>query len=241
MSTVNFTTTNKAITDTGVKMLVYGMPGVGKTVLCATTPKPLIISAESGLLSLSNKNLQRLFPNDQNVSYDIPVIPITTIQEFENAYAWVAANLGKGYFETVCLDSISEIAEMMLSKLKATTKDPRQAYGELLERTTALLKQFRNLPNVNVYMSAKMERIKDESTGTLSYSVSMPGSKLGPDIPHIFDEVFFLDLVSDQAGKSVRVLHTQPTFRFFAKDRSGALDAMEYPHLTHIINKIRSI
>jgi hypothetical protein len=240
MATINFTTTNKSITDTGVKLLVYAMSGIGKTVLCATAPRPIILSAEAGLLSLSKKNLQRLFPNDPSVSLDIPVVNINTMQDLDNAYNWIAANLNRGYFETVCLDSVSEIGETLLSKLKATTKDPRQAYGELLDQMTVLLRKFRDLPNVNVYMSAKMDRIKDDASGTLIYGVNMPGSKLGMELPHLFDEVFFMDFVTDQAGKSVRVLHTQPTFRFFAKDRSGALEAMEHPNLTYIINKIRS-
>ena len=43
--------------DAGVKVLVYGAPGAGKTRLCATAPKPFILSAESGLLSLRKEKL----------------------------------------------------------------------------------------------------------------------------------------------------------------------------------------
>ena len=48
---MQFTTTAQAVLDTGVKMLVYGESGMGKTMLTATLPRPLLISAESGLLS----------------------------------------------------------------------------------------------------------------------------------------------------------------------------------------------
>ena len=50
----------------GIKCLVYGESGVGKTVLCSTAPDPIIISAESGLLSLRKK--------------DIPVIEINSLK-----------------------------------------------------------------------------------------------------------------------------------------------------------------
>lgn len=237
---VNFTSTSKQVSSNGVKLLVYSPPGMGKTLLTATAPKPLLISAESGLLSLAPKNIERVFGNDPNVCRDIPVIPVTSMMDMIGAYNWVSQNLGKEYFETVCLDSISEIGEILLSSLKATTKDPRQAYGELIEQLSKMLRAFRDLPNVNVYMSAKMDRLKDDSVGTITYNISMPGSRLAQDLPYLFDEVFYLGLVTDQNGKGQRMLHTQPTFQYYAKDRSGALDAMEQPNLTNIINKIRS-
>ena len=49
---LKFTTTNQAAQLHGVKALVYGPSGAGKTTLCATAPAPIIISAEAGLLSL---------------------------------------------------------------------------------------------------------------------------------------------------------------------------------------------
>lgn len=49
---LKWTTTDRASISQGVKMLVYGASGSGKTGLCATLPAPLIISAEGGLLRL---------------------------------------------------------------------------------------------------------------------------------------------------------------------------------------------
>ena len=46
--------------DAGVKILCYGEAGVGKTVLLATLPRPVLISAESGTLSLQVQNLDRV-------------------------------------------------------------------------------------------------------------------------------------------------------------------------------------
>ena len=44
----------KDVTVNGVKMMVYGASGVGKTRLTTTCPNPIIISAEKGLLSLAD-------------------------------------------------------------------------------------------------------------------------------------------------------------------------------------------
>ena len=76
-------------------------------------------------------------------------------------------------------------------------------------------------------------------TGIVLNGPSMPGTKLGPALPYHFDEVFHLDIGRDQATqKDYRFLRTQPDFQNDAKDRSGKLDAIEYPDLGNIIRKI---
>lgn len=239
---INFKLASQVNDKIGVKILVYSQAGMGKTVLSATAPKPILISAESGTLSLSQKNLTKIFgSNNSSISYDIPVVEIKTMQDLIQAYNWVNQNKGKGIFETVCLDSISEIAEVLLASLKLGVKDPRQAYGELLEQMMKIIRDFRDLPGVHVYMTSKMERFKDDYTGAMIFGPSMPGSKLGQQLPFLFDEVFRLTTVQGQQGEQFRALQTQPTFQYDAKDRSGALDELEIPNLTNIINKIRGI
>ena len=91
-------------------------------------------------------------------------------------------------------------------------------------------------------MSAKMARNKDEATGVTAYGPSMPGSKLGPELPYFFDEVFKLGVGKDQnTQQNFRYLLTQPDIQNIAKDRSGMLEQMEYPHLGTLINKIKGI
>ena len=54
---IKLVSTRDAAAIQGVKMLVSGPPGAGKTRLCATLPNPIILSAESGLLSLAECDL----------------------------------------------------------------------------------------------------------------------------------------------------------------------------------------
>lgn len=225
---LNFTTTDKASAEHGVKVLVYSESGIGKTTLCATAPAPVIISAESGLLSLKN--------------FSIPVIQIKTLQDLNDAYNWIAAGKqGADQFQTICVDSITEIAEVILAAAKKTVKDPRQAYGELIEKTLEAIKNFRDLPGRNVYMAAKMERAKDELSGIMMYGPSMPGAKLGPALPYYFDEVFNLRVMQTTDGQKYRALVTQPDIQYVAKDRSGSLAPIEPPDLNAIFNKIKGI
>lgn len=219
-----FTTTDQAAALHGVKILTFGRAGVGKTTLCATAPSPIILSAESGLLSLRQ--------------HSIPVILIRTVQDLVEVHRWCEQSAEANPFQTVCLDSITEIGEVVLSNAKLQVKDPRQAYGELIEKMTATIKGFRDLRNKHVYMAAKLELVKDDTTGISRYQPGMPGSKLGPALPYLFDEVFHLGIGKTTDGTEYRFLQTHPDMQYDAKDRSGALDPIEPPDLTHVINKI---
>lgn len=236
---LNFTTSEQASQVAGVKTLIYGGSGMGKTVLCATAPSPVVLSAESGLLSLRKKNLERLFGvGNQMVTYNVPVIQINTVEDLADAYNWCYQSHEARQFQTICLDSLSEIGETVLNNAKRQVKDPRQAYGELIEKMETTIRWFRDLPNKHVYMAAKMEPVKDEMSGVVKYGPSMPGSKLGPKLPYFFDEVFRLGLNKTPQGESYRFLQTQPDLQYEAKDRSGSLDQLEPPFLTSVFNKI---
>lgn len=207
----------------GVKIIVYGKAGMGKTVLCSTCPTPVIFSAESGLLSLAWGNF--------------PFVQIKTLADLRDAYRWASTSSEARQFQTICLDSISEIAEVVLVASKAKVKDGRLAYGDMIDQMHTIIKEFRDLPGKHVYMSAKQERFKTDA-GQLINQPMMPGSKLGQAMPYFPDEVFQLDIAQDAQGKDYRYLRTQPDFANDAKDRSGKLDPIEEPHLGKIIAKI---
>lgn len=236
---LEFTTTSRVNVQGAVKVLIYGDSGMGKTALCATAPRPLIISAESGLLVLNRKNLEKLYGvGNPGITYDIPVMQIRNVNDLNEAHTWLTQAPDARQFQTVCIDSISEIGEVVLNNAKRTVKDPRQAYGELIEKMESTIRAFRDLPNFHVYMSAKLEPMKDELTGITRFGPSMPGSKLGPKLPYFFDEVFKLGVNKDAQGNQFRFLQTAVDLQNMAKDRSGALDIMEPPNLTHVFNKI---
>lgn len=223
---IKLTTTEQAATDNGIKIVCYGQAGAGKTVLCATTgdhKSTIIISAEAGLLSIADA--------------DIPVIEIGSLEDLVEAYQWLTQTEEGKKFNWICLDSISEIAEVVLNKAKKEAKDPRQAYGEMQEKMEDIIRAFRDLPR-NVYFSAKMESYQDDN-GVVRYQPMFPGKRLSNALPYFFDEVFFLRVEKDEHGVSHRYLQTQPDVKYHAKDRSGKLDANERPNLAAIAKKIR--
>lgn len=239
---LHFTTAQDASVMSGVKTLIYGPAGVGKTVLMATAPAPLLISAESGALSLRQQNLERLFGvGNPYITYNMPMIEIKTVEDLVDAHNWCAGSNEAKQFASIGMDSISEIGEVVLNNAKKQVKDPRQAYGELIEKMETTIRLFRDIPNKNVIISAKQEPTKDEMTGVVKYGPAMPGAKLAHKMPYFFDLVMRLGVNKTQQGESYRFLQTQPDLQYEAKDRSGALAPIEAPVLSAIFAKILGV
>jgi hypothetical protein len=222
---LNWSTTDVAGSTHGIKALVYGAAGSGKTTLCGTAPSPLIISAEAGLLSLRNKK--------------IPVLEVKTIQDVWDALTWCRNEAAKNGIKTICLDSVSEIVETVLANEKKKTKDPRLAYGETATLSIDLIKSFRDLAGFNVLITAKQSNTTDAITGVSRVGPTAPGQQIGPALPYLFDLVMHAATDKDSNGKTFHYLRTHASFNAEAKDRSGALDEIEFPDFTAIINKIQ--
>ena len=210
------------ITTEGVKLLVYGQAGAGKTSLIPSMPNPVVLSAEGGLLSIREA--------------DVPYIEITSLESLYEAYEWVSGPDGQ-QFDSVCLDSISEVAEVVLAYELKTNKDGRAAYGELNSKMASLIRAFRDLPGKHVLMTAKLEKSQDEM-GRILYSPSMPGKSLTQQLPYFFDFCFPLRVERDADGNTQRALMTDSDGLWLAKSRSHHLDQWEAPDLGAIIRKI---
>ena len=211
----------------GVKCIIYGGAGVGKTRTIATAPSPIIISAEEGLLSL--------------MEVEIPYIEVKTLQDLDDAYNMLKKDAGQTY-KTIGLDSLSEIAETLIAQELPKHKDGRQAYAALAQAMIPMLKKFRDLKDVNTVFSCKKIDVKDEETGTVTTELMLPGNVLSNQVPYIVDELFYMDV--DRKG--IPFLQVKPSRKVFAKDRSGALDpagvfakdASSVPDMTAIFKAI---
>ena len=214
-----------AVQDQGAKILVYGMAGAGKTFLARTAPgKVLVISAEAGLLSIRDA---------QNVE----AIEVKSAAEVVEVYE--ALRSGKLQYDTVCLDSISEISELLLQAEKARHKDARKAYGEVQESVTNVMRAFRDL-QMHVMFICKEDKVNND--GTFEQAPKMVGTKLGQSITYFFDEVLALRVIEDTDAEGnpvqARWLQTRIGQGYVAKDRSGKLEAFEEPNLTKLIEKL---
>ena len=169
---------------------------------------------------------------------EVPYIEIGSMAELMEAYEWITQSADAKGFESVAIDSISEIAEVVLAEELKRNKDGRAAYGELNTTMTGMIRAFRDLPGKHVYFTAKCEKAQDEM-GKILYSPSMPGKSLTQSLPYFFDLVMALRVEKDAEGATHRMLMTDSDGTWQAKNRAaGKLEMWEAPDLGAIIAKI---
>ena len=206
-----------------VKILTYGKAGVGKTRLISTLENPCVVAVESGLLSLA--------------SFEIPFITIRNSADVLEAHRWFKSSEEAKQFNVACLDSVSEMGEIILAEEMKLTTDGRRAYGQMGIKARAIINDFLELP-MHVYMTAHVSQVQDE-TGKILFGADMPGQAFGQKMPYKFDEFLALRVERDPQGNIHRALQTNEDGQWNAKDRSGKLNpAWEPPDLGQIIRKI---
>jgi hypothetical protein len=205
----------------GIKMLLYGPWGVGKTPLLATAPVPFIISAEKGMLSLRRTHT--------------PFVEINSYKMLCDVYLWAAQSQEARQYFTLGLDSLTEIAEVLLQEEKRKNKDPRKAFYEVMDKVVDFSRAMRDLPGRTVVLVCKEEFSKDIN-GVALFQPMMPGTKLGQQLPYYFDEVIRM-VVGNDAAKT-RMLCTASSYQHQARDRSGMLAEYEPANLTQVFKKI---
>jgi hypothetical protein len=211
-----------ALGTKSVKFLGYGPAKVGKTRAIVTLPTPITFSCEGGLLVLKE--------------YDLPYFEVTSLKDMEELYNWLGSEEASK-FESVALDSITEMAEVVLCIEKNRTVDGKKihgmkAYGEMQDKMAEQIRKFRDIKTHHVYFSAQMEKSQDE-LGAVLYAPAMPGNKFQQKLPFFFDEVFAFRF---EGGH--RAILTQTDGVWTAGDRSGRLNQWEPPDLGAIIRKI---
>lgn len=207
-----------------INALIYGESGAGKTRLALTCDRPLIISAEGGLMSLQGA--------------DIPYIEVTDIKTAREAVKYATQHATE--YGTIIFDSLSEIAEIVLADLMQKTPDPRKVYPEMESAVTRLIRQLRELP-CSIIWIAKQTTVVDDA-GRRSCTPLVPGQKFSDKLPYLLDLVgrLVVDTVQKEDGtvSHRRTLRFVPDGTFTAKDRSGKLPELCPANIQKIVERI---
>lgn len=222
-----------------IKMLIYGSPAIGKTSLAGTTGEPTcVISAEAGLLSLSGHDIDFIDMGHDDDGLMLP--PSKRFDRLKDAFKYLMTEEAQKKYKWVFLDSLTEMGQLLHEKLLAKYPDRKDAlilWGEMNTEMRSMIKAFRDIRGYNVVFTALAQPEKDEN-GRRSQGVMLQG-KISDQLPAYFDEVFYYTMIDDEVKGQTRVLFTDSTDKFVAKDRSGKLDPIEKPDLKNIAEKIR--
>ena len=216
----------------GCKCLIYGPPGVGKTPILQTAPRPLLLATESGLLSMRNS--------------DIPTYEAFNSKAIDEFFSWFFNSTETKNFDTLGIDSGSQMADVYLNAaLQGTSKQGNKkhgmaAYGEMATNTMEHLRTLYYTRYKHVYLICK-EEIADVEFQSLRRPY-FPGKVLPIDVPHLYD--FIIRLARTQAIPGMPGEHLAfqcvGNMNILARNRTGNLNEFEQPHFGNLVQKAMS-
>lgn len=253
------TANERAAEKGGVKALILGPYGIGKTSLLRTlNPETtLFVDGEAGDLAVQDVGVDAMRPETwpecrylaafiggPNLSF-APDASYSA-DHYEAALQHFGSPDALDKYDTIFVDSITKVSRLCLQWAAQQPeafndkgkKDLRGAYGLLGREMLAWVTQLQHCRGKNVIFTCAMEQHKDDF-GRMVWEPHLEGAKTGRELPGIVDEVISMTLLDDGEGGTYRgfVTHKDNPFGLPAKDRSGRLDLIEEPHLGKLIAK----
>lgn len=212
----------------GCKSMVYGPPGSGKTPIVDTAPRPILAVMEPGMMSLRHSN--------------IPAVDCFTPERIDEFFAWLFGSREATQFDTVAIDSISQMAEIYVAKeLAGTSKagnqvDGRKAYGNMHAKVMKHLNGLFFMQQKHTYLICKQGF--REVNGVNQQFPYFPGKALSVDVPHLYDVILHLGVHNVPGAGQVKAFRCAASFDAVARDRSGNLAEFEPCDLTALFKKV---
>lgn len=207
----------------GVKCVTFGKPGTGKTPFLLTAPQAAGMICEPGLLSVRGAN-------------SVMAAARYTRQEIEDWFAWVFGSNERKQYHTLFIDSVSQWAEIEVKYQLSKNRDGRMAYGEMARNVIDKLEKLYFLPECHILLICKLE-VTDGGENGLVQRPYLPGKELHVRMPHMFDEILWLDYFDIPGHGRQRALRCWPTYNAVCRDRSGRLNEYEPANFGHIVQQ----
>lgn len=205
----------------GIKAVIFGPAGSGKTPIVNTAPRPVLLACEPGLLSMRGSNV----PTWQGYTPE-------TINDF---FKWFFNSEETKNFDTLAVDSTSHMAEIYLQAALKSNRHGLAAYGEMATETLKHLNTLYYTRQKHTYLIAKQEIINEN--GMTIKRPYYPGKQLPIELPHKYDQILQLDIQNVPGVGQVKAFRCQSSIDVLARDRTGQLSEFEPPDFAAIVSK----
>jgi hypothetical protein len=224
---------------------VHGEAGVGKSYLADTLPAPrLILDVEGGLRFTPSRKVywdpRQPIPK-QDGTWDTVVVPIGKDwhESTQNVYQWLSTT--DHPFRSLAIDSMSELAERVLSSIAGAKLPAIQDYGNLYYKINPVAKGFRDLRDhpthpLDVVMFVCGSQEKGKEQGVMRPAII---GKTANAIGYMVDVMGYMSLSISQANEIRRTITFVPLPGIAAKDRTGRLGTfMDDPSIPKMLDMV---
>jgi hypothetical protein len=252
----------------GIKAVIFGKPGIGKTsllwTLMSSTAMPisttvLFMDLEAGDLAIEGWPGDTIRPRTWPECRDFAVFiggpnpALRDDQPYSQAhYDAVCKRFGDpkvlDRYDTVFIDSITVAGRLCFQWCRGQPEafsdktgkpDIRGAYGLHGREMIGWLTHLQHTRGKNIIFVGVLDEKLDDFNRKI-FVPQIDGAKTGLELPGIVDQVITMTDVKVEDGQLHRafICHTLNSWGYPAKDRSGRLDMIEEPHLGRLMAKI---
>jgi len=216
------------VTETPLRfnLLIYGDPGVGKTVLAGSAcvvpemSPVLLLDIEGGTLSLRKR-----YP-------EVDTVRVSNWAQLVRVYEALKEGEGKDYYRTIVIDSLTESQKVGMATImkRAVEKDEDRdpdlpgigEWGKNTNQVRTMVRAFRDLP-MNTIFTCLAQTDKDKKGRWLTRP-SLSG-KLASEVSGFMDVVLYMYNKDNEDSNLPphRLLLSRKTEEVIAKDRTDRL------------------
>jgi len=221
----------------GVNLGLFGYPGSGKTILCASAPRPMILDVDlTAAKSLTDRP-------------DVALISgLTTWDAWKQQSDWLLDRVGTPAlpFDTFDWDTVTTLHNLAATSLAGPGRNPSMdQWGKANGMVDELLKDWINAANtkgINVIFNCHVTEERDGETGPLLVRLALtPGSRT--NLYRRVDTIGYLDV---NPVNDLRTLRLKSNAKVIAKHHQPMAENMRIPleipnpNLTKIFRAIKS-
>jgi phage nucleotide-binding protein len=208
------------LTQTKIKLkgLVYGQPGVGKTALSLSAPKPLLIDFDNGL-----RRVAKQYQTDS-----------VQIESYQNLLDILTKEDISAY-ETIVIDTLGKMIDRIGDWLAVSNPKVKQADGQLSMKGWGNVKgEFQRLLKLLEGKNKSAIFIAHEKEEKVGDDVMKRPDVAGSSGKDIVKELDFMGYMSIKNGK--RTIDLAPNEAYYAKNSLGLDSFLEYKPLAGVNN-----
>jgi hypothetical protein len=241
----------------GVKALIVGPTGVGKTSLLRTLKAStvLFVDVEAGDLAVQDLAVDTIRVDDWPTARDLACriggpntsFPPTSCYSEAHYASCGGALENLDRYDTIFVDSIAAVSRLSFRHAEQQpeafsargAKDIRSAYGLHAREMLLWLHQLQHTREKNIIFVGILEKVTDEFN-RVEFQLQMEGSKTSRELPGIVDQIITMHWLDFGDGILTRAfVCTAPNvWSYPAKDRSGRLEQVEKPDLGELLAKL---